>query len=70
MYARLALFGMSLVGVLFSLYLTYLEVFVIEAVCAWCLTSALLMTLMFLMASSLVARRPASALAVADVEAA
>lgn len=67
-YARLALFGMSLMGVLFSLYLTYLEVFVIEAVCAWCLTSALLMTLMFLMASSLVAPRPSAALTVADAD--
>ena len=42
--ATLALFGMSLFGVLFSIYLTFLEPFVIGATCAWCLTSAVLMT--------------------------
>lgn len=54
-YARLALFGMGLVGVLFSIYLTYLELFVIHAVCIWCLSSAVLMTLLFLLAATLVA---------------
>jgi uncharacterized membrane protein len=29
----------SLVGTLFSAYLTYLEVFVIHALCQWCLAS-------------------------------
>jgi uncharacterized membrane protein len=33
----------SLVGSLFSAYLTYLEVFVIHAVCQWCLASAAIM---------------------------
>jgi len=33
----------SLVGTLFSAYLTYLEVFVIGALCQWCLTSAVIM---------------------------
>lgn len=42
--ARLGLFGLSAVGTLFSIYLTYLEPFVIGATCAWCLTSAVLMT--------------------------
>jgi len=36
------LLALSVAGVLFSIYLTYLEVFVIGAVCAWCLTSALI----------------------------
>jgi uncharacterized membrane protein len=31
-------------GVLFSIYLTYLETFVIGAMCIWCLSSALIMT--------------------------
>jgi uncharacterized membrane protein len=48
-YAPLAVFGMSLIGVLFSLYLTYLEPFVIGAVCAWCLTSAVIITLLMLL---------------------
>jgi uncharacterized membrane protein len=35
-------------GVLFSIYLTYLEPFVIRAVCAWCLTSAVIMAMLLL----------------------
>jgi uncharacterized membrane protein len=45
--ARVALFGMAWFGVLFSIYLTFLEPFVIGATCAWCLTSALVMMLLF-----------------------
>lgn len=44
-FAPLALFGMALFGVIFSVYLTYLEIFIIKAVCIWCLTSAVLMAL-------------------------
>jgi len=44
--APLVVFGMAVFGVLFSLYLTYLEPFVIRAVCMWCLTSAVIMTLL------------------------
>jgi len=36
-------FLISLVGTLFSVYLTYLEVFVIGALCQWCLASAAIM---------------------------
>lgn len=36
-------FMITLVGTLFSLYLTYLEVFVIHALCQWCLASAVVM---------------------------
>ena len=46
--AILLLLGMTTIGVLFSIYLTYLEPFVIGAVCAWCLTSAGIMTLLML----------------------
>lgn len=48
-FAPLAMFAMALFGVAFSLYLTYLELFVIKAVCAWCLTSAVIMTLLMLL---------------------
>jgi len=47
--APLAVFAIALFGVLFSLYLTYLEPFVIRAVCAWCLTSAVVMTTLLLL---------------------
>jgi uncharacterized membrane protein len=41
-------FALALGGVGFSAYLTYLEIFVIEAICIWCVTSALLITLLAL----------------------
>lgn len=47
-YAPLANFCMTLFGVIFSVYLTYLEIFVIRAVCMWCVTSAVIMTLLLL----------------------
>ncbi|MEX1023161.1 MAG: vitamin K epoxide reductase family protein, partial [Dehalococcoidia bacterium] len=37
-------FAVALSGTLFSAYLTYLELFVIEAICAWCVASALVVT--------------------------
>jgi uncharacterized membrane protein len=45
--ARMAGFAFALVGFGFSLYLTYLELFTIDAVCQWCVASAVLMTLLF-----------------------
>jgi uncharacterized membrane protein/thiol-disulfide isomerase/thioredoxin len=51
--AELAAFGllcMTLFGVLFSIYLTYLEPFVIGATCIWCLGSAVVMTGLFILA--------------------
>jgi uncharacterized membrane protein len=49
--ARVALFLMAAFGVLFSIYLTFLEPFIIGANCAWCLTSALVMLLLFWLAA-------------------
>jgi uncharacterized membrane protein len=37
-------------GVLFSLWLTYLELFVIQAICMWCVVSAVLATILFVIA--------------------
>lgn len=48
--APLAIFGMALFGVLFSAYLTYLELYIIRAVCIWCLTSAIIMALLLVLA--------------------
>lgn len=45
-WAEIALLGMTLFGTLFSIYLTFLEPFVIGATCAWCLTAALVMLLL------------------------
>jgi uncharacterized membrane protein len=41
------LVAMTGTGVLFSLWLTYLELFVIDAICIWCVVSAILATLLF-----------------------
>ena len=38
--------GLVLLGVAFSIYLTFLEPFVIGATCVWCLTSAVIMLLL------------------------
>jgi uncharacterized membrane protein/thiol-disulfide isomerase/thioredoxin len=45
----LALLGVTIAGTLFSIYLTFLEPFVIGATCAWCLTSAVMMTVLMLL---------------------
>jgi uncharacterized membrane protein len=37
-------------GLLFSLWLTYLELFVIDAICMWCVVSAVLATILFVLA--------------------
>lgn len=47
--ATWALPGLALVGTAFSIYLTFLEPFVIGATCIWCLTSAAVMTLILLL---------------------
>lgn len=41
-WAAIGMWGMAVFGVLFSIYLTYLEPFVIGATCIWCISSALI----------------------------
>jgi len=48
-YVPLAIFGISLIGMLYSAYLTYLELFVIHAICRWCVCSAIIITAIFLL---------------------
>lgn len=47
---RLTFFGFTLTGTLYSLYLTYLEVFVLRAICPYCVISAIAMIALFLIA--------------------
>ncbi|MCB0204072.1 MAG: vitamin K epoxide reductase family protein [Anaerolineae bacterium] len=47
--AGMAFFLVTMVGVIFSAYLTYLELFVIHAICPWCVASAVVMTLLFVL---------------------
>jgi len=48
-YVPLAIFGISLIGMLYSAYLTYLELFVIYAICRWRVSSAIIITAIFLL---------------------
>jgi uncharacterized membrane protein len=45
--ARMGGFALALVGFGYSVYLTYVELFRIEAVCEWCVASAIVMALLF-----------------------
>jgi len=47
-YSQFIIFGISLFGFLYSLFLTYLELFVIHAICQWCILSAICMTVIFI----------------------
>lgn len=47
--ARVTLVVFTTFGFLFSIYLTFLEPFVIGATCAWCITSAIIMTALFVL---------------------
>jgi protein-disulfide isomerase/rhodanese-related sulfurtransferase len=54
--ARYSLLGMTGFGFLLSLYLEYVQAFVIHAYCAWCVTSGLVMTGLFALAVVNIAR--------------
>jgi uncharacterized membrane protein len=49
LYSPVLVFGMLFFGVIFSLYLTFLELLVIVAICMWCITSAVIMTILLLL---------------------
>ena len=48
----LVLLLVATTGFLFSIYLTYLELFRIHAICQWCVVSAILVTIIFLVCVS------------------
>ena len=47
--SAVSLLVITSIGTLFSVYLTFLELFVIGAICIWCITSAILMTILMLL---------------------
>lgn len=51
--------SLSFGGVGFSAYLTYLEIYVIEALCSWCVSSAIVITLLAIV-TAIALRRIAS----------
>lgn len=50
--------GLATVGFLFTLYLTGVELFVLHAICRWCVASAAIMTAIWLLALSGLRRGP------------
>ena len=47
-WAPVAAFSMTLAGVAFAAYLTYIELFVVENVCIWCASFATIITIAWL----------------------
>jgi uncharacterized membrane protein len=48
----------SLIGFGFSAYLTYRELFTIDAICQWCVASAIIMTLLAVLTTARLLRAP------------
>ena len=47
--SSMIVFGMSLIGVLYSIYLTYIEVAVLKAICPYCVISAIILVILLLL---------------------
>ena len=45
--SRLAVFGISLFGFMYSMWLTYVEIIIIEEICVWCVGSAIIISTIF-----------------------
>ena len=56
MLIDLSLFGVALTGTIYSAYLTYIELFVLHAICVWCVFSALIMTSIFILSLATMVR--------------
>lgn len=56
-YQEYLLFFITLVGVLFSGYLTYIEAAVLHTFCQWCLVSAAMISVLFILSVIKLARR-------------
>ena len=49
--SRISALALTLFGFGFSAYLTYREVFTLKAICEWCVSSAIMLTLLFILAA-------------------
>jgi len=54
----MAVFGLTLVGFLFTLYLIYVELALIHALCPFCVTSQITMTILFILSVIRLIRQP------------
>ena len=58
--STLLVFGISLTGFLFTVWLIYVEVVLVKALCPFCITSQVSMTLIFILAIIRMTRQPQS----------
>ncbi len=56
--ATLLVFGLALTGFLFTLWLIYAEIFLIKALCPFCLASQTVMTILFILSIIRLVRQP------------
>ncbi|MGZ6316886.1 MAG: vitamin K epoxide reductase family protein, partial [Anaerolineales bacterium] len=54
----LVVFGLALIGFLFTLYLVYVELALIHALCPFCVTSQITMTVLFALSVIRLVRQP------------
>jgi len=57
-YGPIMVFGISLAGVLYSAYLTYVEIYVLRAICPYCVVSAVVLVLLLALATTRLVRDP------------
>ena len=55
---QMAFFGLSTVGLLFSAYLTYIEIAVLHAICPYCVVSAIVIAVMWVIGLARLIRGP------------
>ncbi len=48
-YARMGRFFIAAVGVAFSAYLTYIELYVLHEICPWCVMQAIIVTIILIL---------------------
>ena len=56
----LVVFGLALIGFLFTLYLIYVELALIHALCPFCVTSQVTMTILFVLSVIRLVRQPSN----------
>jgi len=56
--SSLIVFGLAVTGFAFTLYLVYLEIFVIKALCPFCIASQITMTILFVLTIVRLIRQP------------
>jgi uncharacterized membrane protein len=57
-YSPIFVFGLALIGFLFTLYLIYVELALIHALCPFCITSQITMTILFILSVTRLVRQP------------